>query len=96
MKMITREFTTLHINVLVYDRETRSNTEMPWVLLPTTKYSTAQLERAVQREMGERYKVIELLNVEERKELKGMDISKFYLNAVTLDKQRRAITNEKD
>lgn len=96
MKMITREFTTLHITALVYDRETRSNTEMPWVLLPTIKYSTAQLERAVQKEIGDRYKVIELLNVEERKELKGMDISQFYLNAVTLDKQRRAITNEKD
>ena len=96
MKMITREFTTLHITALVYDRETRSNTEMPWVLLPTTKYSTAQLERAMQKELGDRYKLIELLNVEERKELKGMDISKFYLNAVTLDDHRRAITNEKD
>lgn len=96
MKMITREFTTLHITVLVYDRETRSNKEFPWVLLPTTKYSTAQLERAMQKELGDKYKLIELLNVEERKELKGMDISQFYLNAVTLDKQRRAITNEKD
>lgn len=96
MKMITREFTTLHITALVYDRETRSNTELPWVLLPMAKYNTAQLERAMQKELGDRYKVIELLNVEERKELKGMDISQFYLNAVTLDKQRRAITNEKD
>lgn len=96
MKMITREFTTLHITALVYNRETRSNLELFWVLLPTSKYSTAQIERAFQKEIGDKYKVIELLKVEERKELKGMDISQFYLNAVTLDKQRRAITNEKD
>lgn len=96
MKMITREFTTLHITALVYDRETRSNTEIPWVLLPTGKYSAAQLERATQKDIGDRYKLIELINVEERKELKGMDISKFYLNSVTLDDHRKAITNEKD
>ena len=96
MKMITREFTTLHITALVYDRETRSNTEMPWVLLPTTKYSTAQLERAVQKEIGDRYKVIDLINVEERKELKGMDISKFYASAIPLNDKRRTITDEKD
>lgn len=96
MKMITREFTTLHITALVYNRETRSNLELFWVLLPTSKYSTEQIERAMQKEIGDKYKLIELLNVEERKELKGMDISMFYAQAVTLDDKRRVVNHEKD
>ena len=92
-KMITREFLNLNVVALVYDREEKG-TKTAKVILPDKNYTERTMENAMNAVLGSRYKLIEVIDTEKQRELRGMYINDFYANSFPLDENRKQVVEE--
>lgn len=89
-KMITREFISLTTTVLVYDRNANEAKQIR-VMVPQKNYTERTLENAIAKAIDENYKVIDVLDTKETRELRGMYIDEFYVNSFPLDENRKKV-----
>ena len=89
-KMITREFLNLNVAALVYDREEKT-TKTTKVILPDKNDTERTIENAINSIMGERYKLIEVIETEKVRELRGMYVNDFYAHSFPLDENRKKV-----
>lgn len=89
-KMITREFINLTATVLVYDRNAKEAKTIR-VMVPQKNYTERTLENAIAKAIGDGYKVIEVIDTIETRELRGMYINDFYVNSFPLDENRKKV-----
>lgn len=92
-KMITREFISLTATALVYDRNANEAKQIR-VMVPQKNYTERTLENAIAKAIGENYKVIDVLDTIETRELRGMYIDEFYAHSFPLDENRKKVPEE--
>lgn len=92
-KMVTREFLNLNVAALVYDKEEKG-TKTAKVIVPDKNYTERTLENAINKILGSRYKLIEVIATEKERELRGMYINDFYAHSFPLDENRKKVEHD--
>lgn len=83
-RMVTREFSYQKLTILVYNKVTKANEEME-ITVPDAEYTSRRLENTINKVIDTNvYKVIDVLNTESFKELRGMSQEDFLKNSQPL------------
>lgn len=83
-RMVTREFSYQKLTILVYNKVTKANEEME-ITIPDAEYTSRRLENTINKVIDTNvYKMIDVLNTESFKELRGMSQEDFLKNSQPL------------